>query len=107
MRTKQGRTALKVVERKIQSLLRKKAWRESGGAVPVHMGADDFAYPIPDDPVTAALRNLVKAERATRDRFTATEIEQMEAAIKRAEEALGLLEVDGLKHNQFPNPPNH
>ena len=96
MRTRYGKAAAKVVDRKIQSLLRKKAWRDGGGAVPVHMGDDDFLYKIPDDPVTAALRNLVQAERATIDRFTSTEVEQMEAAIKQAEEALS-----GLDHDFF------
>ena len=94
MRTKQGITAGKVVDRKIQSLMRKKAWRDQRGtgAEPVHMGDENFRYEIPDDPITAALRNLVRAERATIDRFTSTEIEQMEAALKQAEEALAGLE---------------
>lgn len=56
MRTRQGIAAGKVVDRKIQSLLRKKAWREGCGATPVHMGDEDFRYDIPDDPITAALR---------------------------------------------------
>jgi hypothetical protein len=56
MRTKQGVAALRVVDRKIQSLMRKKAWREGGGATPVHMGADDFKYALPEDAATAALR---------------------------------------------------
>lgn len=47
--TKRGVVALKVVDRKIQSLLRKKAWRDGGGAMPIHMGQDGFEYPIPHD----------------------------------------------------------
>lgn len=49
MRTKQGQAALKVVDRKIQSLLRKKAWRDASGTglMPVHMGDSAFLYPIP------------------------------------------------------------
>ena len=81
------------MDRKIQSLMRKKAWRDGCRSTPVHMGDDDFQYKIPDDPVTAALRNLVRAERATIDRCTSTEIEQMEAAIKQAEDALSGLEM--------------
>jgi len=96
MRTKRGIAAGKAVDAKIQSLMRKKAWRDGGGVTPVHMGDEDFRYPVPDDPITAALRNLLRAERATIDRFTATEIEQMEAAIKQAEEALGELDMPTL-----------
>lgn len=59
MRTRQGIAAGKVVDRKIQSLLRKKAWREGNGSTPVHMGNDDFRYTIPDDPITAALKGLM------------------------------------------------
>lgn len=49
MATKRGVAALKVVDKKIQSLLRKKAWRNGHGAVPIHMGQDGFEYPIPVD----------------------------------------------------------
>lgn len=55
MRTKQGIEARKVIDRKLQSLARKKAWRDGMGAMPVHMGDPDFAYAI-DDPQTAALK---------------------------------------------------
>lgn len=49
--TKRGVAALKVIDRKIQSLLRKKAWREGAGAIPIHMGKEGFIYPVPlDDP---------------------------------------------------------
>ena len=49
LQTKQGKTALSVVDRKIQSLLRKKAWRDSNPfGTPVHMGDPDFKYPLPD-----------------------------------------------------------
>lgn len=65
MRTRQGIAAGKVVDRKIQSLLRKKAWREGNGATPVHMGDDDFRYTIPDDPLTAALKGLMARCEAT------------------------------------------
>lgn len=54
MATKRGVAALKVVDRKIQSLLRKKAWRDGCGAMPIHMGQDGFEYPIPRDPVPTA-----------------------------------------------------
>jgi len=65
MRTRQGVAAGKVVDRKIQSLMRKKAWREGCGATPVHMGDEDFRYSIPDDPVTAALKRLMARCEAT------------------------------------------
>jgi hypothetical protein len=45
---KRGQSALKVVDKKIQSLLRKAAWRNSDGGIPVHMGSDSFLYPIPE-----------------------------------------------------------
>lgn len=64
MRTRRGIAAGKVVDRKIQSLMRKKAWRDGGGAPPVHMGDDDFRYQIPDDPVTAALRRVLASVEA-------------------------------------------
>jgi hypothetical protein len=57
MRTRQGQAALKTVDKKIQSLLRKKAWRDGIGT-PIHMGNPDFVYPIPDDPLTAALKKI-------------------------------------------------
>lgn len=90
MRTRQGRAAAKVVDYKIQGLLRKKAWRNSEGATPVHMGVarEDFAYPTEDDPVTAALRRLVKAEEASIEKFTPTEITELEAALKQARDVL-------------------
>jgi hypothetical protein len=84
MRTKHGQAARKVIDRKIQGLMRKKAWRDSNGAVPVHMGDESFIYPIESDPVTSALISLVRAERASRDQFTAKEIADLEAAIKQA-----------------------
>lgn len=58
MNTKEGQTALKVVDKKIQSLLRKKAWRDGNGAIPIHMGLPTHTYPIPtaDEPILAALR---------------------------------------------------
>lgn len=58
MNTKQGQAALKVVDRKLQSLMRKKAWRDGGGATPIHMGLPSYAYPLPiaNEPITAALR---------------------------------------------------
>ncbi|MDE2020639.1 MAG: hypothetical protein KGJ13_09915 [Patescibacteria group bacterium] len=48
LQTRQGKTALAVVDRKIQSLLRKKAWREGGGAIPIHMADPNFKYPLPN-----------------------------------------------------------
>ena len=48
MKTPQGVRALKVIDQKLQSLLRKKAWREGNRSIPIHMGADAFEYPIPD-----------------------------------------------------------
>ena len=95
MHTPRGKQALKVIENKIQSLLRKKAWRHGAvGSIPVHMGVEDFKYPIPEDKVTAALRVLLTAERASRDKFEETEINQLESAMKQAEEALA--QVDAL-----------
>lgn len=65
MRTKQGIAAGKVVDRKIQSLLRKKAWRDGMGGIPVHMGDENFTYSIPDDPITGALKALMARCEAT------------------------------------------
>lgn len=90
--TRQGKAALNKVDLKIQSLLRKKAWRESAGAVPVHMGDDAFAYAIPEDPITKALRRLLSAEKATRQPAgAAAEIAELESAMKEAEAALASL----------------
>lgn len=47
LQTRQGKAALAVVDRKIQSLLRKKAWRDGGGATPIHMADPNFKYPLP------------------------------------------------------------
>lgn len=47
MKTKRGQAALKVIDRKIQGLLRSKGWRESYRAMPIHAGDDSFLYPIP------------------------------------------------------------
>ena len=49
LQTRQGKAALAVVDRKIQSLLRKKAWRDGGGATPIHMADANFKYPLPDE----------------------------------------------------------
>lgn len=62
MKTKRGRAALRVIEKKIQSLLRKTAWRSGVGTTPIHMETEGFQYRIPDDPITAALRAMVIAE---------------------------------------------
>ena len=48
LQTRQGKAALAVVDRKLQSLLRKSAWRNGGGATPIHMADPDFKYPLPD-----------------------------------------------------------
>lgn len=58
MHTKQGQAALKVIDRKLQSLMRKKAWRDGNGATPIHMGLPTHTYPLPaaDEPIAAALR---------------------------------------------------
>jgi hypothetical protein len=68
MRTKQGQAALKVVDRKIQSLLRKKAWRDGVGTTPVHMESEDFLYRIPDDPLAAAMRVLLRKDQTEEER---------------------------------------
>ena len=94
LRTRQGRAALKVVDRKIQSLLRKKAWREGGGATPVHMGRADFTYRISDDPVTAALRRLMAAQDASIEKFTAVEIDGIEAAMADGRRVLAELDQE-------------
>ena len=47
-KTRRGAAALKVIDRKIQGLLRKKGWRESYQAMPIHAAKEDFLYPIPD-----------------------------------------------------------
>ncbi len=88
MRTRQGIAAGKVVDRKIQSLLRKKAWRDGAGSTPIHMGDENFKYDIPDDPITAALRGLLSAVKAEPDGSTPTTNTRIEAAIKQAEDAL-------------------
>lgn len=58
MHTKEGQIALKVVDRKIQSLLRKKAWRDGNGAIPIHTGLPTHSYPIPtaNEPILSALK---------------------------------------------------
>jgi len=58
MHTKQGQAALKVVDRKLQSLLRKKAWRDGNGATPIHMGLPTWQYPVDgaSEPINHALR---------------------------------------------------
>ena len=48
LQTRQGKAALAVVDRKIQSLLRKKAWRDGGGATPIHMADPNWKYPLPE-----------------------------------------------------------
>lgn len=73
MRTRQGIAAGKVVDRKIQSLMRKKAWRDSGGAMPVHMGDEDFRYAIPDDPITAALKKIAATDYCAQHSYAAGE----------------------------------
>lgn len=47
MKTKQGQAALKVVDKKLQSLFRKRAWRNATCGTPIHMGDEKFLYPIP------------------------------------------------------------
>ena len=49
LQTRVGKSALAVVDRKLQSLLRKAAWRNGGGATPIHMADADFKYPLPED----------------------------------------------------------
>lgn len=73
MRTRQGIAAGKVVDRKIQSLMRKKAWRDGNGATPVHMGDDDFRYQIPDDPMTAALKKIAARDYCAQHSYAAGE----------------------------------
>ena len=48
MKTKRWQAALKIIDRKIQGLLRSKAWRQSYQAMPFHAGDDNFKYPIPE-----------------------------------------------------------
>ncbi|EIP99364.1 hypothetical protein OpiT1DRAFT_03878 [Opitutaceae bacterium TAV1] len=67
MRTRQGQAAIKVIDRKLQSLMRKKAWRDGVGT-PIHMGKPDFAYPIPDTHPDAA--RLDWLEKTGSDIFT-------------------------------------
>ena len=92
MRTRQGIAAGKVVDRKIQSLMRKKAWRDGCGATPVHMGDEDFRYQIPDDPITAALRALVAAQRAWISADDQDSDARIRAAMTQADDALSSLE---------------
>lgn len=47
--TPRGKTALKVMDRKLQSLMRKAAWREGMATTPIHMEVEGFQYPIPGD----------------------------------------------------------
>ena len=47
MKTKRGQAALKVIDKKIQGLIRSKGWRESYQSMPIHAGDDSFLYPIP------------------------------------------------------------
>ncbi|MDE2107432.1 MAG: hypothetical protein KGL39_60105 [Patescibacteria group bacterium] len=47
MKVKRGQEALKIIDRKIQGLLRSKGWRESYRTMPIHAGNDSFLYPIP------------------------------------------------------------
>lgn len=51
LQTRQGKAALAVVDRKIQSLLRKKAWRDGDSATPIHMADANFKYPLPESEV--------------------------------------------------------
>ncbi|EIQ00725.1 hypothetical protein OpiT1DRAFT_05280 [Opitutaceae bacterium TAV1] len=99
MRTRQGRSAFKVVEKKIQSLLRKKAWREGGG-IPVHMGSPDFTYPIPDDPVTAALRELLAAEAEFVGSIQDLRSPRLRAAVEAANVALAGIESPEERHGE-------
>lgn len=62
MQTRQGQAALKVVDKKLQSLLRKKAWRDGGGAIPVHMGDEKFTYALPNVALGADATLLDKLE---------------------------------------------
>jgi hypothetical protein len=93
MRTRRGATARKVVEKKIQQLLRKKAWRDApAGSVPVHMADDAFKYPIPDDPITTALRNVVASvERASAVDFSIPARVRLLAEMEAAKDALSEL----------------
>jgi len=90
IRTRHGKSALKAVDKKIQSLMRKKAWRETTrGVAPVHVHDDKFQYPIPEDRVTTALRNLVAAtERANRDAFTVPTIVSLMESVEAAKQVL-------------------
>lgn len=58
IRTRSGQAALKIVDQKLQSLLRKKAWREGGGACPIHMGDESYAYQVPATPIDTASDKL-------------------------------------------------
>lgn len=49
IRTPRGKSALKVMDRKLQSLMRKAAWREGVATTPIHMEVEGFEYPIPGD----------------------------------------------------------
>jgi hypothetical protein len=96
IRTRHGMSALKAVDKKIQSLMRKKAWREAArGVAPVHMFEADFQYPIPEDRVTTALRNLVAAsERANHDAFTVPTIVPLMESVEAAKQVLAEIPVE-------------
>jgi hypothetical protein len=92
-RTRRGATARKVVEKKIQQLLRKKAWRENTpGSVPVHMADPTFQYPIPDDVLVAALRAVISSiERAAAVDFSIPSRVRLLAEMEAAKDALAEL----------------
>lgn len=90
IRTRHGKAALKMVDKKIQALSRKKAWREAApGVHPLHVYDEKFQYPIPEDRVTTALRNLVAAtERANHDAFTIPTIVPLMESVEAAKQVL-------------------
>lgn len=94
MHTRQGQTARKVIDRKIQGLLRKKAWRDAApGTIPIHMVDRSLILPMADDPLVKALRRLVAAEAAARDQFGTAERLEINAAIEEARGCLAWLET--------------
>ncbi len=94
IRTRQGRAALRHVDKKIQQLLRKKAWRdrEPGEPMPVHMHDDSHLYPVPEDPLVAALRELVLAEADFVSSLQELRSPRLRAAVEKANAALAALE---------------
>lgn len=94
IRTRHGRAAVRTVEKKIQQLLRKKAWRdrEPGEPFPVHMTDDAHLYPVSEDPLVAALRELATAEAEFVASIQELRSPRLRAAVEQANAALAALQ---------------